>query len=122
MNGQPEGMPWSHWSFVIWSYLGAFDPTATRLLRQVGTNVEDPVVVDKTRHDEGGETTFDTIVLHRGKALEVVRRVPEGFGFEEWKQLCREVEPRLPSRFQGMLQALLSPTRMDDPVQTVYQW
>ena len=58
----------------------------------------------------------------RGKALQVVRRVPEGFGFEAWKQLCRKFEPRLPSRFQGMLQALLSPTRVDDPVQTIYQW
>ena len=27
----------------------------------------------------------------RGKALQVVRRVPEGFGFEAWKQLCREL-------------------------------
>ena len=58
----------------------------------------------------------------KGKSLQVVRRVPEGFGFEAWKQLCREFEPRLPSRFQGMLQALLSPTRTDDPVQTKNQW
>ena len=57
----------------------------------------------------------------RGKALQVVRRVPEGFGFEAWKQLCREFEPRLPSRFQGVLQALFSPTRLDDPVHTVYR-
>ena len=48
MNGQPEGMAWSRWSFVFGSYLGAFDPTATRLLRQVEINVEDPVVVDNT--------------------------------------------------------------------------
>ena len=58
----------------------------------------------------------------REKSLQVVRRVPEGFGFEAWKQLCREFEPHLPSRFQGMLQALLSPTRTDDAVQTIYQW
>ena len=54
--------------------------------------------------------------------MQVVRRVPEGFGFEAWKQLCREFEPRLPSRFQGMLQALLAPTRVDDPVQTIFLW
>ena len=52
----------------------------------------------------------------------MVRRVPEGFGFEAWKQLCREFEPCLRSRFLGMLPALLAPTRMDDPVQTIYQW
>ena len=48
VNGQPEGMPWSHLSFVFRSYLGAFDPTANRLLRQVERNVEDPVVFDNT--------------------------------------------------------------------------
>ena len=58
----------------------------------------------------------------RGKSLQVVRRVPEGFEFEAWKQLCKEFEPRLPSRFSGMLRAILSPTTTDDPVQTIYQW
>ena len=52
VNGQPEGMPWSQWSFVFRSYLGAFDPTATRLLRQVEPHVEDPVVVDNTSMTE----------------------------------------------------------------------
>ena len=52
VNGQPEGMPWSQWSFVFWSYLGAFGPTATRLLRQMESNVEDPVVFDNTSMTE----------------------------------------------------------------------
>ena len=58
VNGQPEGMPWSQWSFVFRSYVGAFDPTATRLLNEVESNVE-----DQHEHDGGGETSFDTIVL-----------------------------------------------------------
>ena len=124
VNGQPEGMPWSRWSSVFQSYRGSFDPTATRLLQQVETHVEDPVVVDNTGMTDV-ERRLSIHLFHvlaltfRGKALQVVRRVPEGFGFEAWKQLCREFEPRLPSRFQGMLQALLSPTRMDDPAQTI---
>ena len=127
VNGQPKDMPWSQWSFVFRSYLQAFDPTASRLLQQVETNVEDPVVVDNTGMTEE-ETRLSIQLFYvlaltcRGKALQVVRRVPEGFGFEARKQLCREFEPRLPLRFQGMLQALLSPTRMDDPVQSIYQW
>ena len=127
VNGQPEGMPWSQRSFVFWSYHGAFDPTATRLLRQVESNVEDPVVVDNTSMTKGRRRLsiklFHVFALTcRGKALQVVRRVPEGFGFEAWKQLCREFEPRLPSRFQGMLQALFAPTRVDAPVQSFCQW
>ena len=83
VNVQPEGMPWSQWSFVFWSYLGAFDPTATRLLRQVETNVEDPVVVDNTSMTEV-ERRLSIQLFHvlaltcRGKALEVVRRITEG--------------------------------------------
>ena len=127
MKGQPEGMPWSQRSFVFRSYLGAFDPTVTRLLRQVESNVEDPVVVDNTSMTEGKrrlsiQLFYVLALAFRGEALQVVRRVPEGFGFEAWKQLCREFEPRLPSRCQGMLQALLAPTRVDDPVQTICQW
>ena len=38
------------------------------------------------------------------------------------KQLCKEFEPRLPSRFQAMLQAILSPTTTDGHVQTIRQW
>ena len=52
VNGQPEGMPCSKWSFVFRSYLEAFDPTATRLQRQVESNVEDPVLVDNTSMTE----------------------------------------------------------------------
>ena len=111
MKGKHEGMPWSQWSVVLRS-------TATSLLRQVESNVGDPVVVDNTSMTEGERRLsiqlFCVLALTcRGKALQVVRRVPEGFGFEAWKQLCREFEPHLPSRFQGLLQALLLPTRMD---------
>ena len=34
-NGQPEGMPWSQWSFIFRSYIGSFDPGATQLLQRV---------------------------------------------------------------------------------------
>ena len=89
--------------------------------------MEDFVVVDNTSTTEverqlSIQLFYVLALTCRGKALQVVRRVPAWFGFEAWKQLCREFEPRLPSRFQGMLQALLSPTRMDDRVQTVCQW
>ena len=70
MNGRPEGTALPQWSFVFRSYLGAFDPTATRLRWQVETNVEDPVVVDNTGHDGGGETTFGTVVLRAGSDLQ----------------------------------------------------
>ena len=53
MNGQPEGMTWS---FVFQIWVGAFDPTATRLSRQVESNVEESYEYD-------GGTIFNTNVL-----------------------------------------------------------
>ena len=102
-------------------------PDSNQVAEAGGTNVEDPVVVDNTSMTEverrlSIQLFYVLALTCRGKALQVVRRVFEGFGFEAWKQLCREFEPRLPSRFQGMLQAFLSPTRKDDPVRTIYQW
>ena len=96
MNGQLEGMPWSQWSFVFWSYLGVFDPTATRLLRQVESFVGDLVVVDDTSMMEGERRLsiqlFYVLALTcRGKALQVVRRVPKGFGYEAWETAVQGV-------------------------------
>ena len=34
------------------------------------------------------------VVTCRGKALQVVQRVPRGVGFESWKQVYEEFEPR----------------------------
>ena len=79
VNGQPEGVPWSQWSFVLRSDRGAFDPTATRLLQQVETNVEDPVVVDNTGMTDverrlSIQLFYVLALTCRGKALQVVRR------------------------------------------------
>ena len=105
MSGQPEGMPLSQWSLVYQSYLGAIDPTGTRLLQQVETKVEDPVAVDNTTMRCRWSNEF-----------------PEVSGSRRGNSCVEEFGPSLPSRFQGMLQALLSTTRMDDPVQTISQW
>ena len=114
-NGRPEGMPRSQWSFIF-RRPGCEHTAAASGGEGVGSDG-----CRQNNHDRGGEATFDTAVLLlaltcRGTSLQVVR-----FGFEAWKQLCGEFEPRHPSQLQGMQQALLSPTRTDDPVQTTYQ-
>ena len=79
----PEGMPWSQWSFVFRSYLGAYDSVATRLLQQIEAKVEDPSVVDNASMTEAERRLsvqlFYVLALTcKGKSLQVVRRVPEG--------------------------------------------
>ena len=57
----------------------------------------------------------------RGRALAVVQLVQEGYGFEVWRQLCREFEPHLRARFKGMLQAVLQPPKSVD-VESIFKW
>ena len=90
VTGQPEGMPWSQ--------VECSDPTATRLLRQVESNVEDLVIVDNTSMTEAERRLsmqlFYVLALTcRGKALQVVRRVPEEFGFEAWNSCAESLSP-----------------------------
>ena len=54
------------------------------------------------------------VLTCRCKALQVVQRVPRGYGFEAWKQLYEEFEPRPPVKSQGMCQALLSPAKSEE--------
>ncbi len=42
-----------------------------------------------------------------GEALEIVRNSPANNGCEAWRRMVRRWEPRVPARFQGMLQAIL---------------
>ena len=78
-------MPWSLWSFVFQRYLRAFDPTASRLLRQVETVDVDNTGMTDVERLLSIQLSCVLALTCRGKALQVVRRVSEGFGFEAWK-------------------------------------
>ena len=85
----------------------------------------DPAVADKVAMM--GRKRRLPIQLHYAIALTCRRRVSLAvrrvfsLGFEAWKQLCREFEPQVSSRFQWMLQAPLPSTRRDSPVREIQQ-
>ena len=124
-DGRPEGLHWGQWAFLFRAYVGAYNATARAALENAETSAE-PIIVDdllEARSEELSSQVFYILALTlRGRALGVVQRVPEGNGMEAWRQLCAEYEPRLPGRFQAMLQALLSPQAGPDPVQSLYEW
>ena len=96
------------------------------MLHQVETRVEDPIITDSTAMTRvvkrfSAQAYCVLVLTCRGKALQVVQRVPRGFGFEAWRQLYEEFEPHLPVKSQGMRQALLSSTKSDESVQMVRQ-
>ena len=126
LSEQTDSVPWSQWSLTIRSYFGKFDRTTAWMLQLVGTSVDDPIITDNTVMTRA-EKRFSAqaysvhVLTCKGKALQVVQRVPRGFGFEAWKQLYEELEPRPPAKSQGMYEALLSPAKSDESLQMVRQ-
>ena len=126
LSERTNSMPWSQWSLTIRNYFGKFNRTAALMLQQVETSVDDPIISDNTvmtrAEKRFSAKAYCVLVLTcRCKALQVVQRVPRGFGFEAWKQLYEEFEPRPPLKSQEMCQAFLSSTKSDESVQMVRQ-
>ena len=88
--------------------------------------MDDPIITDNTvmtrAEKRFSAQAYSVLVLTcGGKALQVVQRVPRGFGFEAWRQLCEEFEPRPPAKSQETCQAVLSPAKSDESMQMVRQ-
>ena len=57
-----------------------------------------------------GRTLYGLLVaLVSGRALGIIRQVPEGKGLEAWRCLVQEYEPEEPTRWCSMLRALMKP-------------
>ena len=123
---QSDSVPWSQWSLTIRSYFGKFNRTTAWMLQQVETSVDDPIITDNTvmtrAEKRFSAQAYCVLVLTcSGNALQVVQRVSRGFGFEAWRQLYEEFEPRPPAKCQGTCQALLSSAKSDESPQKVRQ-
>ena len=126
LSERTDSMPWSQWSLTIWSYFGKLNRTTAWMLQQVGTSVDDPIIADNAVMTQAEKRfsaqAFSLLVLTcRGKAAQVVQRVPRGFVFEAWRQLYEEFEPHPPVKSQEMRQALLSSTESDESLLMVRQ-
>ena len=53
------------------------------------------------------------VALVSGRALGIVRQVPEGHGLEAWRCLVRDYEPAVATRYCAVLAALLNPVWTD---------
>ena len=95
LSERTDSMPWSQWSRTVRSYFGKFNRTAAWILQQAEASVEDPIITDNTAMTTA-EKRFSaqaycvSVLTCRGKALQVVQQVPRSFGFEAWRQLCKE--------------------------------
>ncbi|CAK0905881.1 unnamed protein product [Prorocentrum cordatum] len=57
------------------------------------------------------------------KGQGIVKSVAAGEGLEAWRLLYDEFEPKVPSRFSGMLDAIMYPTMQEhDPIKSIVSW
>ena len=114
LSERTDSMPRSQWSLTIGSCFGKFNRTTAWMLQQVETSVDDPITVMTRAEKRFSAQAYCVLVLTcRGKALQVVQRVPRGFGFEVWGQPFEEFEPRPPAKSQEVCQALSVSKRAD---------
>ena len=84
LSERTDSVPWSQWTLTIRSYFGKFNRTTAWMLQQVETSVDDPIIPDSTAMTRTerrfSAQAYSVLVLTcRGKALQVVQRVPRGF-------------------------------------------
>ena len=106
-----EAAKFSQWNFMARAYPGALDPAALQSLKAAAVHTAE-ITMEET--DAAAQRLSGSIYamlarLCRGPALTIVMTCPEGNGLEAWRELTFEYEPKGPSRFRGMLQAILSP-------------
>ena len=62
------------------------------------------------------------VMLCVGRALEIVKRVRTNSGYEAWRELRHENEPRVGGRMAGMLQQILMPKFSSNLQEFLAEW
>ena len=107
-DGAPE--KWRDWSLVFKAYMGAVDERYGDAFRMIETAVE-PVLNDRIDERWTGLSSqmyFILVMLVLGSALDKVHNAGSMQGFEGWRQLMLTYEPRLRTRYVGLLLKILS--------------
>ena len=126
MSGRTDSMPWSPWSLTVQN-CKKLNQTATRLLQQMETSVEDPIIADNTAMTRAerrlsGQTYCVLALTCREKALQVGPTSSQRFRVRGMKTAVHRIRATSSAeRSQGMFQALLSQTKSHAPVRTVRQ-
>jgi len=114
--GKPEyfdgaAAKWRDWKVVMLSYTGACNSDLSALMATAEVT-EDPVVnaaLATTAEKEASEQlAFMLIMVCRGAALDQVVNAGPSEGAVAWRSLCRRFEPRVRTRFAGVLLGILN--------------
>ena len=111
-SGEHEGEErWTTWSFEMRAYCAAM---ASRLGELMGTASAQDVEIrqDALAPSDAAHSTnphYILSLLTDAEALNIVQNSPVSSGLEVWRRMVTRWEPKVTSRFRGMLQAILFP-------------
>ena len=122
-SGEHDGKErWATWSFKMKAYCAAMAPRPGELMGTASTQDVEIRQDAITPSDAAHSTNWYYIlsVLTDAEALDIVHNSPVSNGLEVWRRMVARWEPKVPSRFRGMLQAILFP-KWDIPGSNVTQ-
>ena len=111
-SGEHDGKErWTTWSFKMRANCAAMAPRLGELMGTASTKDVETRQDALTPSDAAHSTNLNYILslLTDGEALDIVQNSPVSNGLEVWRRMVTRWEPKVPSRFRGMLQAILFP-------------
>ena len=111
-SGEQDGKErWTTWSFKMRAYCAAMAPRLGELMGSARRQ-ELEIRQDAMNPADAAHSTnlcYILSLLTEGEALDIVQNSPVSNGMEVWRRMVTRWEPIVPSRFRGMLQAILFP-------------
>ena len=114
-SGAPD--QWLEWSFRARAWLALLQVAGTQPGDMAGMLAAAEAAAAPL--DEGAftpaATACSTVLFNvlaqvvRGKALNIIRQPPRGWGLESWRRLCREYEPDTGTRYASVLVGIIKP-------------
>ena len=115
-----------NWSFAFAALCMAVDPRVDELMRQasqVEAEAYNHADLDEEAQRIIANLYYISILTCKDKAQGNAKSAPWGEGLEAGRLLCVEFEPKVPSRFPGMLNAIHYPTLPEaDPIKGIVSW
>ena len=110
--GQFSGLEteWLDWKFSFGNWCSLVDSRFDDLLDAAEAK-KDPITVQTGDFGRPGRILYALLANNQsGKMLRLVKAVPSKNGWEAWRQLVMELEPKVSQRRLGMLGELINPS------------
>ena len=116
---------WHRWSFQLCNYSQVLSPT---LAHWMETAARSPVMINNADLDEpqvqaSAQLHSILALLLEGPALDALMAVPSAHGFEAWRRLNADNEPRTIGHRRGILLKLMNPIHLEGTfIQKCQKW